>query len=151
MQPAHRPPATPEDVAGGLSSTVVRQLDFLRAADDWRESRDSMRSLTGKRRTYEHVRAEMIESLSAALRAALSGGISDTYLATLSQGYVALVRIGDRSVTATLAEAAGKAPETIRAHLKEARKRDLLTTVRGRAGGRLTDKAEAILAGLSRG
>lgn len=146
------PRATAEDVAGGLSSTITRQLDFLRAAEGWRETRDEMhRTLRGRRRTYEEVRAGMVESLSSALRAALADGITDVYLSTLSQGYVALVRIGERSVTATLAEAAGKAAETIRAHLKEARKRDLLTTVRGRAGGQLTEKADGILAGLSRG
>ncbi|GDY54216.1 hypothetical protein SVIO_048390 [Streptomyces violaceusniger] len=40
-----------------------------------------------------------------------------------------------------------KRPETIRSHLKEARKRDLLTTVPGKAGGQLTTKAREITNG----
>ena len=44
-----------------------------------------------------------------------------------------------------LAELVDKSPETIKIHLKEARKRELLTTVKGRAGGHLTSKARQIL------
>jgi hypothetical protein len=45
-----------------------------------------------------------------------------------------------------LAEMVGKRPETIRAHLKAARSRGLLTSaVKGRPGGKLTDEAQQIL------
>lgn len=51
------------------------------------------------------------------------------------------------NVTAYLAELTHKRPEAIRGHLKEARKRDLLTTVPGKAGGQLTRKAREITPG----
>lgn len=129
------PDATDNEVAGGIASTLVRQLDFRGAGEEWRAK-------------SEHV-AERDERVgkrqSAELRSLVAVGITDEYLATLAQTYVRLVMTGEKSVIRRLAELVDKSPETIKIHLKEARKRELLTTVKGRAGGHLTSKARQIL------
>ena len=127
--------AAPADLAGGLSSTVVRQLDFRKAAKEWRRLR---------RRGEEAVDPAR-RKLAQRLQGLVSDGITDEYLAALADTYVTLVSEGEASVTTSLAELVGKKPETIKIHLKSARKRGLLTTVKGRAGGNLTDEARRIL------
>ena len=127
--------ATEEDVAGGIASTVVRKLDFRAASEEWRSKLELVAERderVGKRQ-------------SAELRSLVAVGITDEYLATLAQTYVRLVMTGEKSVIRRLAELVDKSPETIKIHLKEARKRELLTTVKGRAGGHLTSKAGQIL------
>jgi DNA-binding IscR family transcriptional regulator len=48
-------------------------------------------------------------------------------------------------VAAKLAEMTGRSPDTIKQHLHRVRKAGFLTTIPGKAGGQLTDKAgEAI-------
>ncbi|NMN93556.1 hypothetical protein [Antrihabitans stalactiti] len=127
--------ATPTDLAGGISSTIARQLDFQQAAKEWR-----------KQRKQTDTRSERVDTKRAQrLQKLVAVGITDEYLAWLAKTYVALVSEGERSVTARLAELVDKKPETIKIHLKEARKRELLTMVKGRAGGHLTDKSREIL------
>lgn len=132
------PDATDNEVAGGIASTLVRQIDFRAAGEEWRAK-------------SEHI-AERDERIgkrqSAELRSLVANGITDEYLATLAQTYVRLVMTGEKSIVRRLAELVDKSPETIKIHLKEARKRDLLTTVKGRAGGHLTSKSRQILDGL---
>lgn len=128
--------ATDSDLAGGISSTVARQLDFRLAAKQWRQRRQ--KSIEQSERV-DKKRAQRLQKL-------LAGGITDEYLAWLGRTYVTLVSDGEESVTARLAELVDKKPETIKIHLKEARKRQLLTMVKGRAGGHLTDKARQLLA-----
>ncbi|SHK32987.1 hypothetical protein SAMN05443637_10543 [Pseudonocardia thermophila] len=130
--------ADPTQVAAGISSTVVRRLDFAEAARKRRELRAAVDAV-------EDDPAERRRRARAALRKALSHGVDDRYLAILAAEYVHLVVTGERAVTAALAEMVGRSPETVRAHLKEARRRELLTASKGRAGGELTDRAWRVL------
>ncbi|MFF5858008.1 hypothetical protein ACFY8B_20655 [Streptomyces sp. NPDC012751] len=108
-----------------------------RAGDQFRAARPA----DPERQVTEDAEAEALRWL---LR---SEGISDAYLAFLAEAYVRAVSRAVPNVTAYLAELTQKRPETIRGHLKEARKRDLLTTVPGKAGGQLTAKAREITNG----
>jgi hypothetical protein len=127
-----RPGATEEELAGGLSSTVLRKVDFTAAADQWR---------AGQQPHLDVARVDV-----AGLRRAAKEGLTPTYLSHLAAAYVTLVDQGDPRVTATLAEMVGKRPETIRAHLKQSRSLNLLTSIKGKAGGQITDRAKALLA-----
>jgi hypothetical protein len=124
------PDASPDDLAAGLSQTVLRQVRFDALAEQWRAART----------------ADAAVDPAPLLRAAAGHGVTDAYLAALSAAYVHLANEGHPSITAALADMAGKAPETIRIHLKRARQAGMLTAVRGKAGGKLTDKARSLLA-----
>ncbi|SOE07976.1 hypothetical protein [Streptomyces sp. Ag109_G2-15] len=131
------PDADPATTQGGVASTVLRQIDFKKAGDQFRVARpaDSEQQVT------QDTEAEALRWLLG------NEGISDAYLAFLAESYVRAVARAVPNVTAHLAELTHKRPETIRGHLKEARKRDLLTTVPGKAGGQLTPKAREITTG----
>lgn len=131
------PDADPASTQGGVSSTVLRQVDFRKAGDQFRAARP-----TGtEHEVTQEAEGEVLRWLLTA------EGISDAYLAFLAESYVRAVSRATPNVTAHLAELTNKRPETIRGHLKEARKRDLLTTVPGKAGGQLTRKAWEIVTG----
>ncbi|MBM7771989.1 hypothetical protein JOD54_002193 [Actinokineospora baliensis] len=134
------PAADPEDAVGGISSTVIRQIDFRRAAEGWRQLRGAAISGAEGIRTL----AITAEGFSKIVRPLINDGLSDEYLAWLATAYVTFVEAGVASVTAHLSDVVQRRPDTIRSHLKEARNRGLLTTIKGRAGGKLTDKAKAI-------
>ncbi|WP_338603534.1 hypothetical protein [Saccharopolyspora sp. SCSIO 74807] len=134
------PGASDEELAGGLSSTVLRKLDFKKAAEEWREVSKSEGS-------FELTQA-MLDEVSSTLKDASKEGVTDEYLSFLAYLYVEFVQLGFQPVTTNLAELAGRRPETIRAHLKSARTQGLLTAVKGRAGGKLTGKAQEILASM---
>ncbi|WP_280179886.1 hypothetical protein [Nocardia cyriacigeorgica] len=125
--------ATPEEVQAGLSTTVLRRVEFQPA----RRKLDELR-MTDE----EQDRVHAIEYLRLA---AADRSISDEYLAGLASAYVELVKAREPNVTAKLAEIAGKAPETIRIHLGKVRKAGFLTSIPGKAGGQLTDAAKEIL------
>ncbi|KAA6214099.1 hypothetical protein CP973_33715 [Streptomyces albofaciens JCM 4342] len=132
-----RPDADPADTQGGVASTVLRQIDFKKAGEQFR----SVRPTSTEREIGQDPEGEGLRWLLN------SEGVSDAYLAFLAESYVRAVSQAVPNVTAHLAALAHKRPETIRGHLKEARKRDLLTTVPGKAGGRLTPKAAEIVTG----
>lgn len=119
--------AEPFQVAGGISSTVLREVNFREAADQWRR---------------ETPGTVLEEHFGATLRELVAEGVTDKYLAYLSSVYVGMVRAGESRITVKLAEATGKKPDTIKAHLKAARKHEFLTVIPGKAGGQLTEKAE---------
>lgn len=130
--------ATDDDLAGGIPATLMRQLNFSDVVDEWRKKRERRTDLSAKQKSATTQR----------LRTLLSDqGVSDEYLANLADAYVRLVMNGDRSVTKSLAGMIDRSPETVKLHLKQARAKDLLTTVRGRAGGHLTDAARVLLGG----
>ncbi|WP_055557627.1 hypothetical protein [Streptomyces sp. NBRC 110028] len=132
-----RPDVEPAATQGGVSSTVLRQVDFKKAGDQFRATR----SADPEQQVTQDAEAEALRWLLG------SEGISDAYLAFLAESYVRAVSRAVPNVTAYLAELTQKRPETLRGHLKEARKRDLLTTVPGKAGGQLTAKAREITNG----
>ncbi len=83
--------------------------------------------------------------------AALPAGLTDERLAVLSALYVHFVDAGERAPAQRLAVAFDLNPATVKGHLRAARQRGFLTKVEGKAGGRLTDKSNAILRGMKHG
>lgn len=78
------PEATPQELAGGLSSTVLRQIDFKAAADQWRKLRAESPATPGDLDSRAERLRELIDR----------DGVSDGYLAHLSEAYIYLVQAG---------------------------------------------------------
>lgn len=123
---------------GGLSSTVLRQVDFREASERLRAEVAASQRRSREHRNYEKNRSKR-------LQAALSEGVTDEYLALLASAYVSAVNQGREKPNDYLAELTGKTTSTVRGHLWQARKQDFLTGSPGRKGGQLTDKATKIL------
>jgi hypothetical protein len=128
---------------GGLSSTVLRRLEFGSAIEKLREqiaddqARDSARTAES---------AAIAKWRAGRLRSALAGGGGEDYLALLSDEYVRAVNRGQAKVNDYLAEMIGKPVSTVRGHLWRARKQGLLMdTDPGRKGGQLGPEAKRIV------
>jgi hypothetical protein len=133
-------PADPESYPhGGVSQTLLRQIDFKAAADDLRRQHAVS---DRRRRTHEAHEADRDERI----RTALTEGVTDEYLALLASKYVSVTNQGQAKPLRVLAELTGKSESTMKVHLWHARKRGLLEGSAGRAGGKLTPKASGILA-----
>ncbi|MFX1783461.1 Rrf2 family transcriptional regulator [Prescottella equi] len=140
------PDATDDQLLGGLSSTVLRQIDFPAARSDWQVQRvvtpKPIDSAKSPKWLSPWTKEEVMNSRAEGLQEALArDGVADGYLALLAEAYVALVGLGERSVAAKLAEMTGRSRDTARQHLHRARKAGMLTSIPGRAGGELTAKA----------
>ncbi|MGW2319870.1 hypothetical protein [Streptomyces sp. GS7] len=131
--------APARDVARGISTTVLRRLDLASAVKTAEEHAPKGRE----------VLKELVEAMEIAGEAARhlleSEGVSDAYLAVLSSLYLAIADTGAAAPVPWLAQRIGRSPETAKGHLKQARRDGFLTTVAGKAGGELTDKAKAVL------
>ncbi|WP_124394640.1 hypothetical protein [Rhodococcus wratislaviensis] len=140
-------PADPDSYpTGGLSSTVVRGIDFREGATRLRSQIADADDLWARiRRNSEESDPDRMQRL----RGALTEGITDPYLALLSSAYVSLVNRGQTKPVEYLAEGVGKSVGTVKGHLWQARKRGLLTGSPGRKGGLLTVEAMTILRRLS--
>lgn len=124
---------------GGLSSTVLRQIDFRTAIEELREQV----SKTGK---HARVQRGLAKFERERLRAALSAGVTDEYLALLSYVYVQEVDRGRERINDYLAELVGKPVSTVRGHLIRARHDGLLSGgSHGRKGGELSEAAEKLV------
>jgi hypothetical protein len=127
---------------GGLSSTVLRQIDF-------RAGIEQLRELVEQDADRDKVRAAQdaadTEWRADRLRSALASGVTDDYLALLSDEYVRAVNRGQAMINDHLADLVGNTPSTIRGHLWQARKRGFLTGSPGRKGGQLGPEAEKIV------
>ncbi|MFJ4435715.1 hypothetical protein [Streptomyces sp. NPDC088923] len=130
--------ADPQEVARGISSTVLRRINTTPSEDF-----AAMRSLA------EAADLE-IRELGERL-ASLSGGLTDQRLAVLSALYVHFVDAGERAPAQRLAAGFDLNPATVKGHLRAARQRGFLTKVEGKAGGQLTGKAVQTLQGMKRG
>jgi len=129
------PDATDDELIGGLSSTVLRHIDFRRARENWLAVR-KIRPQKKQHITWkDNWRAEQLQQLLA------RDGVSEEYLAFLAEAYLVLVQFGERSVAATLAEMTGRSPDTMKQHLHKVRKAGMLTAIPGKAGGKITPKA----------
>ncbi|WP_330246128.1 hypothetical protein OHA33_25600 [Streptomyces sp. NBC_00562] len=131
--------ADPQEVARGITSTVLRQINTAPPGENFA----AIRSLA------EAADIELRE-LGERL-ASLSGGLTDERLAVLSALYVHFVDAGERAPAQRLAAGFDLNPATVKGHLRAARQRGFLTKVEGKAGGRLTDKAVQILRGMKSG
>lgn len=126
------PDATDADIIGGLSSTVLRQIDFQAGREKWLEAKAKYIDTEGG---LEQVRGDHLRRILD------RDGVTDEYLAYLANAYVQLTRAGERSVSGKLAEMTGRTPDTVRQHLHRVRKAGMLTAIPGKAGGQLTRKA----------
>ena len=79
------------------------------------------------------------------VREALAEGITDHYLALLSIEYVGRVNAGQLKPVDRIAQELGKSLGTVKGHLWQARKRDLLIGgSAGRKGGEISEKARQL-------
>ncbi|MFE0138610.1 hypothetical protein ACFWY6_44805 [Streptomyces sp. NPDC059037] len=133
-------PADPESYPpGGISSTVLRDIDF----------RDALRTLRRQVQFSDRWESRQPEYTSKDLRESLAAGVSDKYLSQLASVYITVVERGQSGPLVHLAEMIGKSASTIKGHLWQARKRGLMEGSPGRAGGLLTEKAKEALKGKS--
>lgn len=124
---------------GGLSSTVLRQVDFKAAIELFRDQRVASRQ-------HGKVNPEDLRAFERSrLRAALSEGVTDQYLAMLSFEYVRAVDRGQANINDYLAELVGRPVGTVRGHLIRARRDGLLSGTHGRKGGELSPQADDLV------
>ncbi|MET9213635.1 MULTISPECIES: hypothetical protein [unclassified Nocardia] len=130
-------------VQHGLSQTVLRQINF-RDAMIYR-SRSEKAEPSNSESWHMPMYKDRARRLAEDLRRLREDGVTDLYLAALSRMYLELVRQGVRDVSGALAEYTGLTQGGVLQQLKIARKRELLTSMPGRAGGELTPKAVELL------
>lgn len=123
--------------AGGLSQTVLREIDFAEAVQDMRTSEAY----------YAKIPRINWETIGAKLAQLSEAGVKDGhYLAMLSNVYCTLAATDDKPVN-KLAELTGKSSAAIKSHLWEATRRGLLIRSPGRRGGRMTAATMELLTG----
>lgn len=125
--------------AGGISHTLLREIDFRSALDALRRGLDSSKKWADNREVGDE-RVRALLGKHAAL-----GKVTDTYLALLARVYVSAVSSGQAKPLEHLAETTGKTPAAIKNHLWQATRKGLLERSPGRPGGHLTERAVAIL------
>ncbi|MEU0689896.1 hypothetical protein [Streptomyces uncialis] len=127
------------DAARGISTTVLRRLDLAgaikQAQQQAPEAMAGAEELVGTFRGLGLVARVLLER----------EGVSAAYLAVLATAYKAMADSGVQGLVSTLAQLIGRRPETVKSHLKQARRDGYLTTVAGKAGGELTDRAAQAL------
>lgn len=128
--------ADPQEVARGITSTVLRQIDTAAFADE-----------VAPLAELAHAGQQKVENFRREL-AGLPKGVSDEYLAVISALYVRFVNLGRRAPAQDLELWTGTNQATLKGHLRSARQRGFLTKVEGKAGGQLTDKAIETLKGI---
>jgi hypothetical protein len=122
---------------GGLSSTVLRRIDFRRAVDNFREQ-------VRRSDTY-HISEKALDELKVferdQLRSAMTDGVTEHYLALLAWHYVRAAERGQANINDYLADLVGKPVGTVRGHLIRARHDGLLSGRHGKKGGELSNDA----------
>jgi hypothetical protein len=131
--------AVTRDVARGISTTVLRRLDLAAAMKLAEQAPELQQGM-------EEVTAKVEEAGSSAGLLLADQGVSETYLAMLAATYKTMADMGAPAPVPWLARLIGRRPETVKDHLKRARREGYLTTVAGKAGGELTEKATEALA-----
>jgi hypothetical protein len=132
-------PSDPDNYPpGGLSQTVLRDVDFKYALD-------RLRAQLASSKRWDRARRQGQEKVVTALIDHAGGSITPEYLALLSRVYVGAVNQGQAKPLDYLAEVTGNSPAAIKNHLWQARRKALLERSPGRAGGRVTEKAARIL------
>ncbi|BDD96568.1 hypothetical protein [Mycolicibacterium fortuitum] len=132
-------PSNPESCPpGGLSQTLLRDVDFKYAAERLRRQlENSKRWDTSRKRSDKKMNDLLISH-------AVEGRVTDTYLALLSRAYVSAVDQGQSKPLEFLAELTSKSAASIKNHLWQATRKGLLERSPGRAGGRVTPKGAAL-------
>ncbi|MGC2998603.1 hypothetical protein ACPF8X_09515 [Streptomyces sp. G35A] len=140
IEPAEDAPA--RETARGISTTVLRRLDVGAALNLAKQAPEAQRTL-------DEVAAKLNEMGEAAGLALEGEGVSERYLALLAATYTAMADMGAPAPVPWLARLIGRRPETVKDHLKRARRDGFLTTVAGKAGGELTNKTRTVLGELA--
>ncbi|MGW7364818.1 hypothetical protein ACWGI8_15645 [Streptomyces sp. NPDC054841] len=130
--------ATPRDVVRGISTTVLRRLDIAAAMNVAKVAPEAQRTL-------EDVARKLKESGEAAGQLLANEGLSERYLAMLAVTYTGMADSGAPAPVPWLARLIDRRPETVKDHLKKARRDGFLSTLAGKAGGELTEKSKAML------
>ncbi|MEV0414616.1 hypothetical protein AB0I68_28360 [Streptomyces sp. NPDC050448] len=130
--------AEPREVVRGISTTVLRRLDIAAAFNLAKRAPEAQRTLEELSRLVE-------STGEAAGRLLASEGVSERYLATLTLAYSSMAESGAPAPVPWLARLIERRPETIKDHLKKARRDGFLGTLAGKAGGEVTEKAKAVL------
>lgn len=131
-------PTDEKDVpTGGISSTVLREIDFRSGAAKAREQ------VAAEDLAYEQQRPGVAMPL---LKQILdTGGITDVYLVLLAAEYIGRVVRGEAKPVDHIAEELGKSLGTVKNHLWQARNRGLLRGGSpGRKGGFVPPEAAQI-------
>lgn len=131
--------APARDVARGISTTVLRRLDLTEAVQTAQKAAPSLEE--GAREITQTIE----EAAKTAGRLLALEGVSAPYLVMLSAVYVQMASTGASRPVDWLAGLIERRPETVRDHLKKARRDGYLSSLAGKAGGELTDKATAVL------
>ncbi len=136
-------PADPNNYpTGGISQTLLREVDFKTALDTLRRQLESSNR-------WAQSRAASREKMNNLLVAhSQEREITDLYLALLSRAYVAACNQGQDKPLDYLAGLTGKSYAAIKNHLWQATRRGLLERSPGRAGGKVTGKAGNLIADL---
>ncbi|MFJ2778564.1 hypothetical protein [Kitasatospora sp. NPDC087315] len=135
--------ASPRDVARGISTTVLRRLDLSAAVD-------SVKDLAPlAQQTFEELAQSFTASGEAAGLLLANEGVSERYLVMLAATYKAMSDTGFPAPIPRLAQLIDRRPETVKDHLKKARRDGYLSTLAGKAGGELTDKAMAVMEAMA--
>lgn len=123
-------------VMQGIATTTLRRIDLAGARLQATEAAPATT-----------IEPRPLERFGPAARKLLEDeGVSSSYLAAVSALYVAMLDSGETAFVPRIAQHLGRRLETIRNHLKQARRDGYLTTVKGRAGGELTQEARNIIA-----
>jgi DNA-binding MarR family transcriptional regulator len=126
---------------GGLSQTVLRDVDFGYA-------RDRLRASLSNSKRWENARQRTEDTLSSLLAEHAGGSITPEYLVLLARVYIDAVKNGQDKPLDHLATLTGNSASAIKNHLWQATRKGFLERSPGRAGGHLTDKGRSVLAPL---
>jgi hypothetical protein len=132
--------AAQPDVTRGVSTTVLRRLDIAAALNIAQVAPSAQEA-------GQKVSRKLEEAGEKAGLLLGKEGVSERYLAMLSSAYKSMADSGAPAPVPWLARLIDRRPETVKDHLKRARRDGYLTTVAGKAGGELTQKAKAVLDG----
>jgi hypothetical protein len=132
-------PSNPDECPpGGLSQTVLRDVDFKYALDRLRTS------LANSKR-WDRARQKNEDQVVALLVAHADEGLTEEYLTLLSRVYVGAVNQGQEKPLEYLAKTADKSPAAIKNHLWQATRKGYLERSPGRAGGHITGRAAEVM------
>ncbi|MHB9753391.1 hypothetical protein ACYBSK_03285 [Streptomyces sp. BYX5S] len=134
--------APPGDVARGISTTVLRRLDLAAALKLAKMAPEAQSVLGDEARKHT-------QSGEAAGLLLANEGVSERYLALLAATYKGMADVGAVAPVRQLARLIERQPETVKDHLKKARRDGYLSAVTGKAGGELTEKATSVLESMS--
>ncbi|OBI54678.1 hypothetical protein A5667_24930 [Mycolicibacterium fortuitum] len=123
---------------GGLSSTVLRRVDFRSGIEGLRKQ---IAASAARKDETKHLR----DFERKQIRSAMSDGVTPGYLALLAWYYVQAADRGQANINEYLAELVGKPVGTVRGHLMRARREGLLSGTHGKKGGELGAEAEELI------